>query len=347
VLRLDGNNESYVDSNITLDGPFTVETWVRLEPGISNDDGILGAPGAADFNFAGGFFRVYCGPEIGDRVISRKPMLPNSWTHIAVTRDSEGVFRLYLNGEIEATDDRKVTASFKDLDIGRTIPSRGTAGELAEFRVWNRTRSAEEIRNDFDRTFIREEKPSGLAACFADQKTWTPPHGGARSEKIANGPRLLTAAQAREQQKRFDRFRELAENGGDLEKGRAVFASACLVCHSVNGQGGQIGPVLNGAGASSTETLLRAILTPNAAMEAGYRNYRVQLKDSESIDGFFVSADDSSILLRQPNMQDQRIPKDQVQRADFTSQSLMPEGLLDSMAPNEIQDLFTYLRSLR
>jgi putative heme-binding domain-containing protein len=82
-------------------------------------------------------------------------------------------------------------------------------------------------------------------------------------------------------------------------------------------------------------------------MEAGYRNYRVQLKDGETLDGFFISADDTSILLRQPNLQDQRIAKDQVQRADFTSQSLMPEGLLDSMSPNDIQDLFAYLRSLK
>jgi hypothetical protein len=36
-----------------------------------------------------------------------------------------------------------------------------------------------------------------------------------------------------------------------------------------------------------------------------------------------------------------------VQRADFTPQSLMPEGLLDSMAPNDIQDLFAYLKSLK
>ncbi|HVK58570.1 MAG TPA: LamG-like jellyroll fold domain-containing protein [Candidatus Kapabacteria bacterium] len=345
VLRLDGKNESYIDSNITLEGPFTVETWIRLERGISNDDGILGVPGGADFNFAGGHFRVYCGQEIGDRVVARKPMPVNSWTHLAITRDSEGVFRLYQNGEIDITDDRKITNTFKDLDIGRTIPGGGTYGDLAEFRVWNRARTADEIRNDFDRTFEGEERPSGLVRYFGTH--WKPLNGGARMAKVPDGPALLTAAKAREQQDNFARFRALADASGDLEKGRAVFASACQVCHSVNGEGGQIGPVLNGAGASGQEALLRAILTPNAAMEAGYRNYRVLLSDGETLDGFLVSEDENAIVLRQPNLQDQRIPREQVRRADYTQKSIMPEGLLDAMPPDNVRDLFAYLKSLK
>jgi putative membrane-bound dehydrogenase-like protein len=345
VLRLDGNNESYVDANINLEGPFTVETWVRLDPGISNEDGILGVPGGADFNFAGGFFRVYCGTEIGDRVISRKLTVPNSWTHLAVTRDSAGNFRLFINGEIESTDDRKVTNTFSGLDIGRTIPAKGTTGELAEFRVWNRARSADEIRNDFDRTYHGAEKPSGLVHYFTD--FWSPPRGGATVAKISDGPALLTPAQAHEQGQRFQRFRQLAEKNGDIENGKTIFSTACGTCHSVNGQGGQIGPVLNGAGASGTETLLRAILTPNAAMEAGYRNFRIELRDGEMLDGFLVKEDDNAFILRQPNLQDQRIEKDRVRRFDFTQKSLMPEGLLDSLQPEEVSDLFAFLKSLK
>ena len=63
VLRLSGGNDDYVDAKLTLAGPFTVEAWVKLAPGINNHDGILGAPGSADFNFFGSQFRVY--GEIG------------------------------------------------------------------------------------------------------------------------------------------------------------------------------------------------------------------------------------------------------------------------------------------
>ncbi len=345
VLRLDGNNDSYVDSNINLEGPFTVETWVRLDSGISNDDGILGVPGGADFNFAGGLFRVYCGTEISDRVISRKPIVANSWTHLAVTRDSGGIFRLYINGEMDVTDERKVTNTFNGLDIGRTIPAKGTSGELAEFRVWDRARSANEIRNDFDRTFQGVDKPSGLIHYFTD--SWSPLKGGAKVEKVSDCPTLLTPTEARGQEQRFQRFRQLAENSGSMENGRTIFATACATCHSVNGQGGQIGPVLNGAGASGTETLLRSVLTPNAAMEAGYRNFRIELRDGEILDGFLVKEEDTAFVLRQPNLQDQRIEKDRVRRFDFTQKSIMPEGLLDSLQPKEVSDLFAFLKSLK
>ncbi|HMJ63990.1 MAG TPA: PVC-type heme-binding CxxCH protein, partial [Candidatus Binatia bacterium] len=48
ALRLNGNDDDWLDSDITLDGAFTVETWIKLDSGISNSDGILGAPGVLD-----------------------------------------------------------------------------------------------------------------------------------------------------------------------------------------------------------------------------------------------------------------------------------------------------------
>ena len=93
--------------------------------------------------------------------------------------------------------------------------------------------------------------------------------------------------------------------------------------------------------------MLRAILTPNAAMEAGYRNFRVELPDGETLDGFLVKEDDQAFVLRQPNLQDQRIEKEKVRRAEFTHKSLMPEGLLDSMPADDVRDLFAYLKSLK
>ena len=113
------------------------------------------------------------------------------------------------------------------------------------------------------------------------------------------------------------------------------------------GQGGQIGPVLNGAGAMGVEGLLRAVLTPNAAMEAGYRNYRVELKDGDVLDGLLVSQDAEAIVLRQPNTQDRRIPQDEVRRAAHTKTSLMPEGLLEALPEQDAIDLFAYLQTLK
>jgi putative heme-binding domain-containing protein len=105
--------------------------------------------------------------------------------------------------------------------------------------------------------------------------------------------------------------------------------------------------VLNGAGAMGTEALLRAVLTPNAAMEAGYRTFRVELKNGELVEGLFVRQDADSIVLRRPNSEDLRIAQDEVRRADFLRVSLMPEGLVDSLSASDATDLFTYLNTLK
>ena len=95
------------------------------------------------------------------------------------------------------------------------------------------------------------------------------------------------------------------------------------------------------------EELMRAILTPNAAMEAGYRAFRVELKGGDVLDGLLVSQDKEAIILRQPNREDQRILQEKIVRAGYTKTSIMPEGLLDAMPTPDVTDLFTYLKTLK
>ena len=96
-----------------------------------------------------------------------------------------------------------------------------------------------------------------------------------------------------------------------------------------------------------TEGLLRNILTPNAAMEAGYRTYRVEMKSGDIRDGFFVREDADVVILRTAGAEDQRISKLDIRSAKFLRRSLMPEGLLESMTPEQVSDLFAYLTSLK
>ena len=96
-----------------------------------------------------------------------------------------------------------------------------------------------------------------------------------------------------------------------------------------------------------TDAILRNILTPNAAMEAGYRVYQVVLNDGTVKEGFLAQQDEKAILLRAPGAEDQRIPKDVIRKATYLKRSLMPEGLVDSFPPEMITDLLAYLKSLK
>jgi putative membrane-bound dehydrogenase-like protein len=346
VLRLNGRNDDSVDASIDLVGPFTVETWIRLDPGIDNNDGILAAPGQADFNFHDARFRVW-DRDHHDVIIAQQRIQPDEWTHVAVTRNARGNFKVFLNGELDNERGKPSTNDYRGLGIGRTLPGGGTAGLLAEFRVWNFERTADEIRTAYRASFQGEPLPQGLVRYYPGDESWGPLHGQAKVIRTADFPPLLTATEARALAEKFAHFRQLAEKPGDLAHGREIFKTSCMVCHSVQGEGGQIGPTLNGAFANGLEALLRNVLTPNAAVESGYYRYRVETTDGELLEGFLASQTDDAIVLRQQNVEDQRLPRRQIKHAAFTRQSMMPEGLLEALKPEEVPHLFAFLRTLK
>lgn len=339
VLSFDGQDSAWVDSKISLDGPFTVEAWVRLAPGIGNEDSLLGAQGQIDLNFFQSRFRVWLGEGQHDVCISSKPIAPDLWTHLAVTRDAEGVFRIFQNGELDATGTKSSTAAFADCKIGWSGPNRGTEGSMTEFRVWNTARTAEQIRGAFDRSYASP----GSHRAYPDKDTHL--RKGVRIVKTIDTPPLLTEDQAKDLDTRFVKYAALAPKG-DPSTGKS-FAALCLACHQIGADGGQIGPNLSGVGAMGIEAILRNLLTPNAAMEPGYRIYRVARKNGDLIDAFFVSEDRDAVVVRQPTGGDQRIPRHEIESTRYIRRSLMPEGLLEALPDAQAADLLAYLLTLR
>jgi putative heme-binding domain-containing protein len=96
-----------------------------------------------------------------------------------------------------------------------------------------------------------------------------------------------------------------------------------------------------------TEAILRNILTPNAAMEPGYRVFRAELTDGSLKEGFLARQDADAVVLRLPGIEDERIPTEKLRKASFVRRSLMPEGLEAAYTPEQWTDLFAYLKSLR
>jgi putative membrane-bound dehydrogenase-like protein len=339
VLRLNGDDGDWLDTELTLDGPFTVECWVKLDPGINNQDSILGAPGQFDANFYDSRFRVWIA-GVNDIVTATKPMTAESWTHVAITRDAAGTFRLYLNGELDATSAAKEPRRFEKLTPFRSTTAGGTAGEFAEFRVWSVCRTADEIRSGANLA-VTATVFTGSGA------NWGKLHGSAKIERTADFPPVQSEAEAKSLESRFAKFRTLGQQPGDLARGQQVFTTTCGVCHAVKGAGGKIGPALDGAGAHGLEAVLRNVLTPNAAMEAGYRMFRAETKDSDVIEGLLAAQDADSVTLRQPNTEDQRLLRANLKRAAFLRTSVMPEGLFDALQPQQVSDLLAYVLTLK
>jgi putative heme-binding domain-containing protein len=366
VLRLNGENDAFTESQIQLKGPFTVEAWIRLDPGIDNNDSLLGANNQLDLNFAGAKFRAYAPIVVGssadsdpgksttpaplqlqDAVIASKPVTPELWTHLALTRDTAGILRVYQNGELDGTSKVAVTRDFENLKVGFSSAGKGTKGSISEFRVWNTARSATEIRANFTRTFTGETLPAGLS--FYNEggaSNWNKLGAGAKITRTTDVPPLLTSAQFQALEDKTKRLMALGHGGGNPASGKTL-AALCMACHTIQGQGGLIGPNLSGAGAMGLEAVIRNIVDPNAAMEAAYRIFRVELKGGEIVEAFFVSEDSSAVVVRQPGGADRRIAKAEILSSRYLRRSLMPEGLLDGFNDQQTADLLAFLMTLK
>jgi putative heme-binding domain-containing protein len=347
VLTLDGSNDAVAKSGITLKGAFTVETWVRLDGKIDNNDSLLGGGGKLDLNFAGGIFRAYMGGEIRDAVVSSKPTSVGIWTHIALTRDAAGVLRTYQDGELTGTSKSAQPHDLPGLTIGWSSPGAGTQGAFAEYRIWNVERKPAEVRTNMTRTFAGEKLPEALVfASASGDAVWGKLGKGAKVVRTTDAPPLLNAEQFAAVEQKTVRFTALSAKAGDAAKGKTLVA-LCQACHMINGQGGLIGPNLSGAGAMGMEAVIRNIIEPNAAIEAAYRIFQVKLKAGEVIEAFYVSEDATAYVIRQAGGADRRIPKAEVASAKYLRRSLMPEGLLDGFTDEQVTDLFAYLKTLK
>lgn len=346
VLALDGSANAWTETGLALEGPFTLETWVRLEPGIGNEDGLLGVPDQLAVNFYNGLLRLWAGPKLRDVIIAQKPAVPDLWTHFAITRDEQGRFQLYQNGELDQAQSRPAPQKFENVRIAWALNGKGTAGSLAELRIWNRARSAEEIRSSYDRSVAGGGKPPGLLFNSSGADGWGKLQAGAKVIRTTDFPPVLTESEAAALDAKFAKYRALSGKVGDQARGKAA-AAVCRACHLIQGEGGNVGPNLSGAGAMGVEGLLRNILTPNAAMENGYRIHQVEMKGGDLLDGFLVSEDKDALVLRLPGAEDRRIAKRDVARSRYLHRSLMPEGLLDGMSEQQVSDLFAYLMSLK
>jgi len=347
VLTLDGSNDAVAKSGIVLKGAFTVETWVRLDGKIDNNDSLLGGGGKLDLNFAGGIFRAYMGGTIRDAVVSGKPTSVGIWTHIALTRDAAGILRTYQDGELTGTSKSAQPHDLPGLTIGWSSPAGGTQGAFAEYRIWNVERKPAEVRTNMTRTFAGEKLPESLVfASASGDAAWDKLGKGAKIARTTDAPPLLNGEQFAALEKKTTRYTALAAKAGDPAKGKAVVA-LCQSCHMINGQGGLIGPNLSGAGAMGMEAVIRNIIDPNAAIEAAYRIFQVKLKAGDVIEAFYVSEDATAYVIRQAGGADRRIPKAEVSSAKYLRRSLMPEGLLDGFTDEQVTDLFTYLKTLK
>jgi putative heme-binding domain-containing protein len=125
-------------------------------------------------------------------------------------------------------------------------------------------------------------------------------------------------------------------------RGRAVFNKVCLQCHRLFGAGGDVGPELTGSDRASADYILENVLDPSSAVGRDYRLANVMTTDGRLVSGVLKEQNDASIVVQTVN-EKVVLPREDIEEMKLADTSMMPEGLLEGLTPQEVRDLFGYL----
>jgi putative heme-binding domain-containing protein len=128
-------------------------------------------------------------------------------------------------------------------------------------------------------------------------------------------------------------------------QGRALFQKHCANCHVLYGAGHKAGPDLTGSNRKNLDYLLENIVDPSASVGADFRALVVVLDDGRVLNGVITDQNERTLTL-QTAQDPVTLDRQAIEEIQPTSNSLMPDGLLQNLSDGEVRDLVAYLMSV-
>ncbi len=165
-------------------------------------------------------------------------------------------------------------------------------------------------------------------------------------------PALQKANEATEAKKRqLVPLAQKAAKHGNVAAGRVAFESGkgtCIACHQVGEKGRAIGPNLSTIGGIRTEQdLLESILFPSNTLARDYEAHVFEMADGQQTMAVIKSHTAEGLLVVDIAGQEKNLPQGEIVSDTTLPVSLMPMGLDQTMAEQDLLDLVAYLRSLK
>jgi len=135
---------------------------------------------------------------------------------------------------------------------------------------------------------------------------------------------------------------------GSAPRGQELFASTCIRCHRVGGEGGVAGPDLSLIARVRTRAALtRSIREPSASIASGYRPVTLVTAEGARIRGAVKGEDAFSIQVVETGGRLQGYLKAELAEVVREERSLMPAFGPDRMSEEALDDVLAYLATLR
>ncbi|MEM6264600.1 MAG: LamG-like jellyroll fold domain-containing protein [Bacteroidota bacterium] len=154
AMDFDGSGEVVDIPNLTLNGDFTIEAWIRFTNGaqstITNADGLLRSTTTEhDINFHQGKPRLYVGH---DPIIANTRLRTNRWYHVAFVRSGSTLY-CYIDGSLDKTENTTWNGAFRIHELG-AAKAGYLNGDLDEVRIWNVARTSTEVFSHYDQLVL-------------------------------------------------------------------------------------------------------------------------------------------------------------------------------------------------
>jgi putative heme-binding domain-containing protein len=133
---------------------------------------------------------------------------------------------------------------------------------------------------------------------------------------------------------------------GDAKRGEAVFRSrACVTCHTGSTR---LGPDLTGVTTRfSRADLFDAIIYPSRDVAPPYRVTRVETRGGQTYYGIVAFESADGLILQTGAATTVRVATPEIASRSPSTRSLMPDGLLKDLKPDDLADLYSYLQTLK
>jgi putative heme-binding domain-containing protein len=164
----------------------------------------------------------------------------------------------------------------------------------------------------------------------------------ARVRKLWGNLRSATPEEKLAEVRRFNN--DLRATAGDSKTGRVLYTKHCSACHKLQDEGGAIGPDLTHANRSDRDYLLVSLVDPNSVIRREYMSYIVETKSNRLITGVITKDEAGTLTIANAKAEITTVQRDDIVSIRESAVSLMPEGLLNALKPQELRDLFAYLQ---
>ena len=131
---------------------------------------------------------------------------------------------------------------------------------------------------------------------------------------------------------------------GDALAGAVVFKKTCGQCHKIFGEGAEVGPDLTSNGRNDFEQLLSNVFDPSLVIGRAFQAVNVVTTDGRSLAGLLVEDGADRVVLKLQGGKQEIIRRDEIDTLQQSKLSLMPEGLEKQLKPEEIVNLFKFLK---